>query len=285
MNGILVVNKPIGISSHDCVNIVRRALKTKKVGHSGTLDVEASGVLVLGINKGTKLLNYLNQDDKAYTFTVRFGIKTDTLDHTGKILEAKPVAQLNDFDTVLETFLGSYEQIPPAFSAVKVKGKKLYEYARDNKDIPEVPPRILNIYDLKRISEPIYHENSIDIKLQVHASKGLYVRKLAEDIAMKFHTVAHTISIHRTRAGDYTIDDAIPLNTVSASVELITLASALRSIPSYTVPNHQRFAVTNGQKLKIDSEESQLKMLDEHGKLLAVYEKAETVYRAKNVFV
>ncbi len=284
MNGILIINKPLGMSSHDCVNIIRRALKTKKVGHSGTLDVEASGVLVLGINKGTKLLNYLNQDDKVYQFTVRFGEKTDTLDHTGKQLDKSPVQQLDDFETVLKSFEGTYEQIPPAYSAVKVDGKKLYEYARNNLEVPEVPPRKLNIYALKQLSAFTYGEAYIEVDLEVHASKGLYVRKLAEDIALKYNTFAHTRAIHRIKAGDFTIADAYPLETVSTDTQLISLANALRSIPTYTVKQNERFAVVNGQRLNIDSNESQLKIVDEHGKLLAVYEKTEKDYRAKNVF-
>ncbi len=285
MNGILVIDKPTGISSHDCVNIVRRTYSTKKVGHSGTLDVEASGVLILGVNKGTKLLNYLNQDDKAYEFSVQFGVTTDTLDHSGTVTDTSPVDQLADFDHVLESFKGAYSQMPPAYSAVKVKGKKLYEYARNQETIPDVQARDLIVYALKKQHEIVYKDGLAEVKLYVKGSKGIYVRKLAEDLATRLNTIAHTTRIHRVQAGDFTIDDAVKLDAITSDTPLISLSDALKSIPAYRVSEKQLFAVSNGQKLTLNHDADLLKMVNEDGKLLAIYAKENNTYKAKNVFV
>ncbi len=284
MNGILVINKPTGISSHDCVNIIRKAMKTKKVGHAGTLDVEASGVLVLGINKGTKLLNYLNQDDKTYRFDVVFGITTDTLDHAGAITDEQPLQSPPDIDAALPKFIGTYTQMPPAYSAVKVGGKKLYEYAREGKPIPEVNARDLTVHELYRTTPVVFDEGRATCGFYLRASKGIYVRQLASDLAETLGTVAHTTAIHRVAAGDFTIDEAIDLDHVNANTPLISLANALRSMPEKQVAGDDLFKAKHGQPLRINADVAQLKIVDERGKLVAIYERKETDYRAKNVF-
>ncbi len=284
MNGILVINKPTGISSHDCVNIVRRAMNTKKVGHAGTLDVEASGVLVLGINKGTKLLNYLNQDDKTYRFDVVFGVTTDTLDHAGTIIDEQPLQSEPDIDAVLPSFIGKYRQTPPNYSAVKVSGKKLYEYAREGKPVPTVDPRELTVHELYRTTPVSMTDNRAYCSFHLRASKGIYVRQLASDLAAKLGTVAHTSAIHRIGAGDFTINEAINLDHVNANTSVMTLSDALRSMPYRTVSGDELFKAKHGQPLYFSGEATQLKILDERGKLVAIYEQKDTDYRAKNVF-
>lgn len=285
MDGILVINKPLGLSSHDCVYKIRKLFNTKKVGHSGTLDQEASGVLVLGINKGTKLLNYLNQDDKIYAFTVMFGQLTDTLDHTGTLLKEDDVVNLERLESVLASFKGAYSQVPPAYSAVKVKGKKLYEYARNNQAIPDVPARNLTIYtiDIDNHGFNNYHAN--EVSFIVHASKGIYVRKLALDIAEKLGTVAHTTRIHRLKAGNFTIDEAIDLDQVTPRTPLLSMQAALKDIKAIKVDKSMHFSIKNGQALAIDCHDPLIKLIDETNTLLAIYERRETKYYAKNVFM
>jgi tRNA pseudouridine55 synthase len=285
MDGMIIVNKPLGLSSHDVVGKLRKIYKTKKVGHSGTLDIEASGVLVLGINKGTKLLNYVNQDDKGYTFTIRFGEGTDTLDHTGKVISTGKKPSMDTVLKMAEMFPRHYQQTPPAYSAVKVKGKKLYQYARNNEPIPEVPPRDITIYSLeinKQIDETI---DTLDVECTVHASKGIYVRQLALDMATMLDTVAHTTTIHRTKAGPYTIDKAVPLNEVRADTPLISMADSLPDIPELTAPEDHLFKIKNGQKLSLNITAPMIKIIDKNRQLLAIYEKHDTLYKAKNVFI
>ncbi len=291
MDGILLLNKPKGLSSHDCVNLVRMAYNTKKVGHSGTLDKEASGLLVLGINKGTKIMPFLNQDDKRYQFTIVFNEQTDTLDHTGKINDVKSQTDFSALDEVLASFVGEYLQTPPAYSAVKVDGKKLYEYARKNQAVPEVEPRKLKIYQLKRINDieaktpPTYQ-----VTCEVHGSKGLFVRTLALDIAKRLNTVAHTQMIHRTQAGQFKLEDAYSLESLKANkTKLITLNDALESIPAITADQAMKRRISHGQKLSIIADKRYLKLIDESTQsLLAIYEKDPTqkhFYRAKKVFL
>ncbi len=285
MDGIIIVNKPLGLSSHDVVGKLRKIYKTKKVGHSGTLDIEASGVLVLGVNKGTKLLNYINQDDKAYNFTIRFGEETDTLDHTGKVIKTGKKPSKNAILKMVSMFPQHYKQIPPAYSAVKIDGKKLYQYARNNEPIPAVPARDITIYDLtfqEMINETV---DTIDILCTVHASKGIYVRQLALDMAHMLDTVAHTTTIHRTKAGPYTIDNAIPLADIDANTPLISMADGLPDIKELIAPEDQLFKIKNGQKLSLNITEPMIKIIDKNRQLLAIYEKHDTLYKAKNVFI
>jgi len=288
MNGIVVLNKPVGISSHDCVNLLRRTFSTKKVGHAGTLDKEASGVLVLGINKGTKIMPYLNQDDKGYAFTVVFNQATDTLDHSGEILEEKTWDDFSSLDNVLKAFLGPYEQQPPAYSAVKHQGKKLYEYARNNQAIPKVKPRDVYVYSLKPLSNLKKRPNgTYEIDLFVESSKGLYVRQLAMDIAKAIGTVAHTMRIHRTQSGQFAIEDATEIEELKAGkIKILSLHEALRSLPAIEVSDEDIFAIKNGQKLTLKHDASTIKLIDKNAELLAIYRQVDgAIYKAEKVFL
>ncbi len=287
MDGILVLNKETNMSSHDCVNQVRMALDTRKVGHAGTLDVAASGVLVLGVNKGTKIMQYLNQDNKTYEFSVAFNQETDTLDHTGKVTLEKQVEDFSKLEEVLATFIGSYEQIPPSYSAVKVKGKKLYEYARKNQPIPEVKPRKTTIYKLEKTSELRKIDGLPAIDLKVSCSKGLYVRQLALDIAKKLGTVAHTTRIHRTQSGRFTLDDAFKMEDLKrGAIELIGLNDALEGFSSVLATDAMVKRITHGQKLNLDAHAEIIKLIDKDKTLLAIYEKTDKkLYKPTRVFI
>lgn len=188
MNGILILNKQKGYTSHDLVNKVKRIYK-EKVGHTGTLDPMATGVLPLLIGEATKLSKYLIEHDKEYEVVLQLGIKTDTADSEGTVIERKQVPdevlQKETIEAALQSFLGKQKQIPPMYSAIKVKGKKLYEYARQGKQV-EVPKREIEIY---QITLQNMNKEEKTISFMVHCSKGTYIRSLCEDIAKKMQTV------------------------------------------------------------------------------------------------
>lgn len=187
MNGVIVINKPKGYTSHDIVNVVRKKLNTKKVGHTGTLDPDATGVLPILIGTATKISKYLVEHKKTYIATVKLGYKTETADASGKVIKEDKHFQKIDkksIENVLNAFLGKQEQIPPMYSAIKVGGKKLYEYAREGKKV-EVKPREIEIYD---ISLEEYNNND-EISFKVNCSKGTYIRTLCESVAEKLGTI------------------------------------------------------------------------------------------------
>lgn len=188
MDGIIIINKPKGYTSHDIVYKIKKTVN-EKVGHTGTLDPLATGVLPLLIGKGTQCSKYLINHDKVYQVELKLGIKTTTADSEGEIIEKKEVLQEilenANVEKVLKTFLGKQMQIPPIYSAIKVKGKKLYEYARSGERI-EIEPRKIEIYNIKLLG--IDKKEKI-IKFEVSCSKGTYIRSLCEDIAVKLNTV------------------------------------------------------------------------------------------------
>lgn len=284
MNGILIIDKPTGLSSHACVARLRRVYGTKKVGHSGTLDVEASGVLVLGVNQGTKVLSYLNQDDKVYRFGIRFGQETDTLDHAGEIIRHVPIDNIDGLDAALAQCVGPLLQYPPAYSAVKVDGRKLYDYVRRGLPLPMTEARPMTIYSLKRVADIEPVENGFETVLEMSVSKGFYIRKFAQDLAQMLNTVAHTTMIRRLQAGHYALAEAVPLEAVEADTPLITMGDALRDLPAEVVTGADALYVSHGRPLVFKQTAPLLKVLDASGRLLAVYEKSDHHYRPRHVF-
>lgn len=195
MNGILVVNKPTGYTSHDIVSKIRKELNIKKVGHTGTLDPLATGVLPILLGNGTKLSKYLMNHDKEYIATIKLGEKTDTGDIEGNVVEQKIVKSFSEAQLVevLKSFKGKQMQMPPMYSAIKINGKKLYEYARNGEKV-EVSARKIEIYDIELL---YYCDN--EIKFKVSCSKGTYIRSLCEDIAIKLDNIGTMSSLQRTR--------------------------------------------------------------------------------------
>lgn len=203
-SGIIVVNKAKDMTSHDCVNIVRRALKIKRVGHTGTLDPMATGVLPICIGKATKIADFISLGDKEYEAEFKLGVKTDTLDITGTVIKTSDVSPKEDEVTdAINSFLGKIMQVPPMYSAKKIKGKKLYELARDgieiNRDPVEVEIKEIEILKLDLV------ENIISIR--VLCSKGTYIRSLIDDIGEKLGTYAVMTALKRTKSGMFTIDN------------------------------------------------------------------------------
>lgn len=211
MDGIIVVNKPKGFTSHDIVNKIRKIYNTKKVGHTGTLDPEATGVLPILIGNATKLSNYLMEHDKEYIATIRLGERTNTGDSEGEVIETKDVPEISssDLDKTVKLFIGKQIQTPPIYSAIKVNGKKLYEYARQGIEV-ERKEREIEIFDFSNMKL----ENS-DLKFSVQCSKGTYVRTLCEDIAKKLGTCGTMTNLRRMQAGNFKIEDAISVDEIS----------------------------------------------------------------------
>ena len=218
MNGIIVVNKPKGCTSHDIVYKIKK-LFNQKVGHTGTLDPMAEGVLPILVGKGTLLSKYLINHDKKYVVKLQLGIKTDTADSEGKVIEEKDVNVdfLNEEDIIkiLKSFIGQQEQIPPIYSAIKVNGKKLYEYARKGQNI-ELKPREIEIYDINLFDYSIEEKQ---IKFEVFCGKGTYIRSLCEDIAKKFETVGYMKELKRIKVGDFNIEDSVTIEDLQNNVD------------------------------------------------------------------
>ena len=213
MDGIIIINKEKNWTSNDIVQKLKGILH-EKVGHTGTLDPQATGVLPILVGKGTGLSKYLINHDKEYIATIKLGQKTSTGDAEGDVIDTKNVTkemlEENFVECALQSFLGKSLQVPPMYSAIKVNGKKLYEYARNGKKI-DVEPRNIEIYDIKLIS---IQEEAKEIVYKVKCSKGTYIRLLCEDIAKKLGTVGFMKDLNRTKVGDFFIEDAIKISDV-----------------------------------------------------------------------
>lgn len=227
MNGIVNVLKPPGMTSHDVVYFMRKAFKTKKVGHTGTLDPEAAGVLPICIGKATKVVQYLTDKQKRYRANVKFGAVTDTYDSYGKIIrESGPVSiDIETIEAVLDRFRGTISQKPPIYSALKVKGKKLYQYALEGKEV-EIEERPVNIYQLELVGMESEDEAIIDIL----CSKGTYIRTLCYDIGEAIGYGAYMSQLVRLESSPFKIEASYTLEEILAAAEQNRLDSILESV-------------------------------------------------------
>ncbi|WP_339145846.1 MULTISPECIES: tRNA pseudouridine(55) synthase TruB [unclassified Sutcliffiella] len=260
MDGILILNKPKGFTSHDCVFKVRKILKTKKVGHTGTLDPEVTGVLPICIGRATKVVEFLTAEEKTYIAEVTIGTATTTEDQTGEVVEEKSVDNpipKEKILSVLHQLKGEIEQTPPMYSAVKINGKKLYEYAREGKVIDR-PSRKVTIHDIFLTSDITYIEErgQVRFSFQVNCSKGTYVRTLAVQIGELLGYPAHMSYLTRVSSGNFTIDHAITLEQLSELAEkgavgehLLPMEKALSSLPKLDINDKVAEKVYNGAVL------------------------------------
>lgn len=264
MNGIIVINKHKGCTSHDIVYKVKK-ICNEKVGHTGTLDPMATGVLPLLIGKGTLCSKYLINHDKIYKATIQLGIETDTLDADGNVIDTKEVSSeiLNEehIKKILNTFLGKQEQVPPIYSAIKVNGKKLYQYARKGKSI-EVQPRNIEIYNIKLLE--VNQENK-QIKYEIHCSKGTYIRSLCNDISKKLGTIGHMLELQRIQVGEFNILNSVTLEQIQNNPNelekhLITIEDIFKDKEIINLDNKKLQLFLNGVQLNFNKEEGVYKI-------------------------
>ena len=274
MNGIIVVNKEENYTSRDIVNIVSKALKTKKVGHTGTLDPMATGVLVICVGKATKLVEILMDHDKEYIAEVCLGVNMDTLDITGNILNEEDInISKEDIVNVLDSYIKTYDQEVPVYSAVKVKGKKLYEYARNNKEV-KLPKKKVTIHDIKLIGDVVYKNNKTYFKIKTRVSKGTYIRSLIRDIGKSLNTYGCMTSLIRTRVGDFSISDAISLDDIkNNNIKMMDTKLALTNYKQVTTDTKLENKIKNGSIIPNVYNEEEVLFLDQNGNLLALYKK------------
>ena len=254
MNGILIVNKSKGYTSHDIVAKVKK-ITGEKVGHTGTLDPLATGVLPILIGKGTLCSKYLMNHDKTYKVLLKLGIKKSTGDEEGEIIQEETVDEEildeRNVKIVLNSFLGEQMQIPPIYSAIKVKGKKLYEYARKGQKV-EIEPRKITIYDIKLLK---INKVSSEIQFEVSCSKGTYIRSLCEDIAQKIGTVGYMKELQRTRVGIFTIEQSVLVEDLTKeTIEkyMITIEKLFKDLENIELNEKKLQLFLNGVKLSSD---------------------------------
>lgn len=290
ISGVLVVDKPVGLTSHDVVQIIRKGTNIRRAGHTGTLDPRASGVLVILIGPAVRLSEYVSASDKRYQAIIRLGATTDTYDADGQVLDTSPVEVSEEqFSDALKPFIGQIEQVPPPYSAVKVKGRKAYEMAREGEEV-DLQPRIIQVYNLDLL-EWAPPEAVID----VYCSSGTYVRSLAHDLGEKLGCGAHLVGLRRTKSGRFTLRDAVPLRKLRDAFEnntwyqyLIPAAEALSDWPAVELTSESIETIRHGNR--VPGEEAQdgqiARGISEQGELVALlmYDAISKEWQPKKVF-
>lgn len=283
MFGFININKPKGITSHDVVAILRRILKIKQIGHTGTLDPFAEGVLPICIGKATRLIEFL-EDEKAYIGTVQFGKSTDTYDVDGKIINtSEKQITFEDLENALKDFRGEIEQTPPIYSAIKINGKKLYEYAREGKDV-EIKPRKVYIQKLEILS---FDEIKQQAELYIECSKGTYIRSIANDLGLALQTYGYLTKLVRVKAGKFTLRESIELNKLNTKEECLAhLISPLEKLnyPKYELTKAEFDKVSHGNPIQIESQNG-ITILIYENKIVAVANIDENLAKILKVFI
>ena len=279
----MVINKPKGVTSRDIVNEVSKILKTKKIGHTGTLDPIATGVLVLTINKATKLSEIITSEEKVYQAEVILGIKTDTLDITGNILEeCNTKFTEEEIVNTLNLFVGTYNQEVPIYSAVKINGKKLYEYAR-NKEKVTLPKRMVTIKYIN-LDEINYIDNKTTFKFTCKVSKGTYIRSLINDIAIKLNTIGTMKNLIRIEQGNFNIKDSYTLEDIkNNNYKIIPIKEALKDFFTVKVDDKLKFKVMNGQILDNIYNQEYVLFIDDD--VIGLYKREENKLKPYKMFI
>lgn len=250
MDGVIIINKPKNYTSHDVVNVVRKQLNTRKVGHTGTLDPNATGVLPVLIGKATKISKYLIEHKKAYIATLKLGEQRDTGDSEGSVVNQDLDLRVYDnkeIEQALFSFLGKQQQIPPIYSSIKVNGKKLYEYARNGQEV-EIKPRDIEIYNISLK----YYNDKDEIVFEVECSKGTYIRTLCEDIAKKIGTIGYMKELQRIKVNGFEIKNAISLDDLdNTNIEnkIISIEEVFKDKSKLELNNRKFELFLNGVQL------------------------------------
>ncbi|MCT4404318.1 tRNA pseudouridine(55) synthase TruB [Leuconostoc falkenbergense] len=293
IDGVLVVDKPRGVTSFDVVRQVRRLFGQKKVGHAGTLDPSVAGVLVVALGKATKLIDELQTRPKRYIGEITLGFATETEDLDGAVIARKtidtPIATTT-IDAAIKALNGAIKQIPPMYSAVKVNGRRLYDYARAGETVTR-PERDAMIYDFHRTSDVNFEDNVQKFNFEATVSKGTYIRTLASDTGKALNIPATMTSLTRTMGSGFTLSEAHELSEVEklASDDLLQIIVPIKDIltwPTHILSDDEWFAVKNGQKIAHWEPSTNFKQLYYNGKLKAVYQydNSEQVWRSRYVF-
>ncbi len=276
MQGIIIINKPKGFTSQDVVSKVKKILNVKKAGHTGTLDPMATGVLPVLLGEYTKLSKYLIEHNKTYIAKIKLGEKRSTGDQEGEVIERKNVdiELLNkvDLEDTLKSFIGKQEQIPPMYSAIKVDGKKLYEYARQGIEV-KVEPRNIEVYELELLS---FNKELYEIEIRVSCSKGTYIRVLCEDIAEKLKTVGYMSSLNRILVDNFSLDTAIDFETLEKEKDnkeflernIILMEKVFEKLPKLKLNSRKLQLFLNGVMLTYNVEDGVYNIYDEKDKYI-----------------
>ena len=275
MDGLLIVNKEKGYTSRDIVNIVSKKLNTKKMGHTGTLDPLATGVLVLSIGKATTFVEIVTCLEKEYIASITLGMQTDTFDIDGNVLrEENAIFSKKEIEEVLKSFIGEYIQEVPIYSAVKVGGKKLYEYARNNEKVV-LPKRKVNIYSLELLEYEIVN-NKTTFKIKTKVSKGTYIRSLVNDIAHKLGTIGIMTGLERTKQGNFYIEDSYSLEEIkNDNYKIIGISKILDKYPKVEVDSYLEKKIKNGNILENRYDILPILFINKNNIPLALYKEYE----------
>lgn len=283
MFGFLNIYKPKGKTSHDVVAILRRVTKVKQIGHTGTLDPFAEGVLPICIGKATRLIEYLD-DNKAYIGTVQLGKSTTTYDTEGEVVNiSDKKVTLQEIEKVLPKFQGEIEQLPPIYSAIKVNGKKLYEYARNGEDV-EIKPRGVNIYKLEVVN---FDKKNQTLELHIECSKGTYIRSIAHDIGEDLGCFGHLIKLVRIKAGQFEVNEAIKLDTLETVEQVrqnLIYPLEYLNYPKYELNKTEKEKVSHGMGLEITAQDGVV-VLTHQNEFIAVAKVENNKAKMQKVFI
>ena len=271
MDGIIVINKEKGCTSHDIVYKVKKMFNTK-VGHTGTLDPNATGVLPILLGKGTKISKYLIEHDKEYEVVLQLGVKTTTADEEGEIIEEKEVLKESleqlEIERILKSFIGKIKQMPPKYSAIKVNGRKLYEYARKGQEV-EIKPREVEIYNIEITN---IQKEKKQIEFKVSCSKGTYIRTLCEDIAEKMRTVGYMKELKRTKVGNFNIKQAIKLEQMQEkeNIKIITIEEMFKDKEEIILEDSKITLLLNGVKMNMEKPNGIYRIYNKQNKFIGL---------------
>ena len=273
LNGFLIIDKPSGMTSHSVVHQIRKITNTKKVGHAGTLDPDATGVLVVGLGKATRLITYLVSDNKTYQATIRLGISTSTDDREGEILKTVDCSNLdeNEINSVILNFIGDIDQIPSAVSAIKINGQKAYDLVRKGEKVELKPRKIhisaIDIHEIKKVN------SYIDLNLTIHCSSGTYIRALARDIGEQLKVGGHVTNLRRLQSGQWNISDAKKIEELKVdNLPLISMAEiATTMFPSVKVEFEEIQDLIHGRYVRKTHEPAEtIALIDKKPSLVAL---------------
>jgi tRNA pseudouridine55 synthase len=277
-DGLLLVDKAVGMTSHDAVAVARRALRTRRIGHAGTLDPFASGLLVMLVGRATRLLPYLDGEPKVYEATIRFGVETDTADHTGAVVREAPLPDAAAVDRAIEQLTGEIEQMPPLFSAKKVGGVRAYAAARRGEAVALAPARIVVHRWIVRA------RRAEELDVEIVCGGGTYVRALARDLGTLAGSAAHLVRLRRTRSGPFAVDDATSTEALAAGERALRPArDAVSSMPVQALADADVARIVRGMAVSAEQSGDRCALVDGAGTLVAVAERRGDAWQPRVV--